>query len=61
LRLQRAEFLQRFGKTSLGLSAKMTEEAIIDIHCHIFPDAFFQQMNQIVLRLGNIGARVAKA
>jgi predicted TIM-barrel fold metal-dependent hydrolase len=31
---------------------------IVDIYCHIFPDAFFQQMNRIAPRLGNIGARL---
>jgi uncharacterized protein len=36
----------------------MLEESIVDIYCHIFPDTFFQQMNQIAPRLGNIGARL---
>ena len=36
----------------------MAQETIIDIYCHIFPDAFFQEMNRIAPRLGNIGARL---
>jgi uncharacterized protein len=36
----------------------MTEETIVDIYCHILPDAFFQQMNRIAPRLGNIGTRL---
>jgi predicted TIM-barrel fold metal-dependent hydrolase len=36
----------------------MTEETIVDIYCHIFPDKFFQEMNRIAPRLGNIGARL---
>jgi len=31
-------------------------EPIVDIYCHVFPDTFFQQMDQIAPRLGNIGA-----
>jgi predicted TIM-barrel fold metal-dependent hydrolase len=36
----------------------MPNETIVDIYCHIFPDAFFQEMNRIAPRLGNIGARL---
>jgi len=36
----------------------MAQDTIVDIYCHIFPDAFFQQMNRIAPRLGNIGARL---
>ena len=36
----------------------MPSETIVDIYCHIFPDAFFQEMNRIAPRLGNIGARL---
>ena len=36
----------------------MANDTIIDIYCHIFPDAFFQEMNRIAPRLGNIGARL---
>src|SRR5436309_12936824 len=36
----------------------MPSETIVDIYCHIFPDKFFQEMNRIAPRLGNIGARL---
>lgn len=36
----------------------MASDTIVDIYCHIFPDAFFQEMNRIAPRLGNIGARL---
>ncbi|HEY1361089.1 MAG TPA: amidohydrolase family protein [Xanthobacteraceae bacterium] len=36
----------------------MASETIVDIYCHIFPDRFFQEMNRIGPRLGNIGARL---
>ena len=36
----------------------MSTDTIVDIYCHIFPDAFFQEMNRIAPRLGNIGARL---
>ena len=36
----------------------MSTDTIVDIYCHIFPDAFFQKMNRIAPRLGNIGARL---
>ena len=36
----------------------MAQETIVDIYCHIFPDAFFQEMYRIAPRLGNIGARL---
>jgi predicted TIM-barrel fold metal-dependent hydrolase len=36
----------------------MPNDTIVDIYCHIFPDAFFQEMNRIAPRLGNIGARL---
>ena len=31
---------------------------IIDIYCHIYPDRFFQEMQKVSPRLGNIGARL---
>jgi uncharacterized protein len=36
----------------------MPSDTIVDIYCHIFPDAFFQEMNRIAPRLGNIAARL---
>src|ERR1700738_5709344 len=36
----------------------MAAQTIVDIYCHIFPDKFFQEMNRIAPRLGNIGARL---
>jgi aminocarboxymuconate-semialdehyde decarboxylase len=36
----------------------MPSDTIVDIYCHIFPDPFFQEMNRIAPRLGNIGARL---
>src|SRR5215472_13676576 len=36
----------------------MVNDTIVDIYCHIFPDAFFQEMNRIAPRLGNIAARL---
>src|SRR6516165_10375206 len=36
----------------------MASETIGDVYCHIFPDRFFQEMNRIAPRLGNIGARL---
>jgi predicted TIM-barrel fold metal-dependent hydrolase len=36
----------------------MASDTIVDIYCHIFPDKFFQEMNRIAPRLGNIGARL---
>ena len=30
----------------------------IDIYCHIYPDRFFQEMQKVSPRLGNIGARL---
>jgi aminocarboxymuconate-semialdehyde decarboxylase len=36
----------------------MASDTIIDIYCHIFPDKFFQEMNRIAPRLGNIAARL---
>src|SRR5207302_4930662 len=36
----------------------MPTDTIVDIYCHIFPDKFFQEMNRIAPRLGNIGARL---
>jgi uncharacterized protein len=36
----------------------MANDTIVDIYCHIFPDAFFQEMNRIAPRLGNIAARL---
>jgi uncharacterized protein len=31
---------------------------IVDIYCHIYPDRFFQEMQKVSPRLGNIGARL---
>jgi uncharacterized protein len=36
----------------------MANDTIVDIYCHIFPDKFFQEMNRIAPRLGNIAARL---
>src|SRR2546429_5744277 len=36
----------------------MPNDTIVDIYCHIFPDKFFQEMNRIAPRLGNIAARL---
>jgi uncharacterized protein len=36
----------------------MANDTIVDIYCHIFPDAFFQEMNRVAPRLGNIAARL---
>src|SRR5215831_10231194 len=36
----------------------MASETIVDIYCHIFPEKFFQEMNRIAPRLGNIAARL---
>src|SRR5215468_12551258 len=36
----------------------MPNDTIVDIYCHIFPDEFFQEMNRIAPRLGNIAARL---
>ena len=36
----------------------MADDTIVDIYCHIFPDKFFQEMNRIAPRLGNIAARL---
>jgi aminocarboxymuconate-semialdehyde decarboxylase len=36
----------------------MPSDTIVDIYCHIFPDKFFQEMNRIAPRLGNIAARL---
>jgi uncharacterized protein len=36
----------------------MSSDTIIDIYCHIFPDRFFHEMNQIAPQLGNIGKRL---
>jgi predicted TIM-barrel fold metal-dependent hydrolase len=36
----------------------MANDTIVDLYCHIFPDKFFQEMNRIAPRLGNIGARL---
>src|SRR5260221_5204691 len=35
----------------------MADDTIVDIYCHIFPDKFFQEMNRVDPRLGNIAAR----
>src|SRR5437588_10880575 len=39
-------------------NAFMPSETIVDIYCHIFPDASFQGMSRIAPRLGNIAARL---
>src|SRR5262245_34951034 len=31
---------------------------LIDIYCHIYPDRFFQEMNRVSPKLGNIGQRL---
>ena len=31
---------------------------LIDIYCHIYPDRFFQEMQKVSPKLGNIGARL---
>jgi uncharacterized protein len=36
----------------------MPSETIVDIYCHIAPEKFFQEMNRIAPRLGNIAARL---
>jgi uncharacterized protein len=36
----------------------MPNDAIVDIYCHIVPEKFFQEMNRIAPRLGNIAARL---
>src|ERR671931_2585837 len=36
----------------------MASDTIVDIYCHIFPNRFFQEMDRIAPRLGNIGARL---
>ena len=36
----------------------MASDTIVDIYCHIFPDQFFEEMNRIAPKLGNIGARL---
>src|SRR5258708_29351731 len=36
----------------------MADDTIVDIYCHIFPDKFFQEMNRVAPRLGNIAARL---
>ena len=36
----------------------MASDTIVDIYCHIVPEKFFQEMNRIAPRLGNIAARL---
>jgi len=36
----------------------MAADTIVDIYCHIAPEKFFQEMNRIAPRLGNIAARL---
>src|SRR5499427_1214986 len=36
----------------------MASDTIVDIYCHIAPEKFFQEMNRIAPRLGNIAARL---
>jgi predicted TIM-barrel fold metal-dependent hydrolase len=36
----------------------MPSDTIVDIYCHIAPEKFFQEMNRIAPRLGNIAARL---
>jgi predicted TIM-barrel fold metal-dependent hydrolase len=36
----------------------MSDQTIVDIYCHIAPEKFFQEMNRIAPRLGNIAARL---
>src|SRR3989442_10425809 len=36
----------------------MANSTMVDIYCHIYQDKFYQEMNRIAPRLGNIGARL---
>ncbi len=36
----------------------MANDTIVDIYCHLIPEKFFEQMNRIAPRLGNIAARL---
>jgi hypothetical protein len=36
----------------------MSKETIVDIYCHILPDAYFQEMIHAVPRLGNLATRL---
>src|SRR5215475_10624077 len=36
----------------------MANDTIVDIYCHIAPEKFFQEMNRIAPRLGNVAARL---
>ena len=36
----------------------MASDTIVDIYCHIIPEKFFEEMNRIAPRLGNIAARL---
>jgi predicted TIM-barrel fold metal-dependent hydrolase len=36
----------------------MANDTIVDIYCHIAPEKFFQEMNRIAPRLGNIAVRL---
>jgi uncharacterized protein len=36
----------------------MSSDTLIDLYCHIYPDRFFQEMNKVAPKLGNIAARL---
>jgi len=36
----------------------MANDTIVDIYCHLIPEKFFEEMNRIAPRLGNIAARL---
>src|ERR1700683_239696 len=36
----------------------MTDDAIIDLYCHISPARFLDEMNKLAPKLGNIAARL---
>src|SRR5581483_12022229 len=36
----------------------MSEQTLIDLYCHIYPERFFEAMNKAAPKLGNIAARL---
>ncbi len=36
----------------------MSDDTLIDLYCHIYPDRFYQEMNKAAPKLGNIAARL---
>ena len=36
----------------------MSDDALIDLYCHIYPERFFEAMNKAAPKLGNIAARL---